>query len=57
VGFVVDKVVRRQGFPQSLFIPVSILLTWMEGVRGLMEEKGLVEEDWNDSDEWRKKIL
>jgi hypothetical protein len=29
----------------------------MEGVRGLMEEKGLVEEDWNDSDEWRKKIL
>jgi hypothetical protein len=23
-------------------------LTWMEGIRGLMGEKGLVEEDWND---------
>jgi hypothetical protein len=32
-------------------------LTWMEGIRGLMGEKGLVEEDWNDRDEWRKKIL
>jgi hypothetical protein len=37
-------------------------LTWMEGIRGLMGEKGLVEEDMrnrrrNDRDEWRKKIL
>jgi hypothetical protein len=32
-------------------------LTWMEGIRGLMGEKGLVEEDWNDIDDWRKKIL
>jgi hypothetical protein len=32
-------------------------LTWVEGIRGLMGEKGLVEEDWNDRDEWRKKIL
>ena len=32
-------------------------LTWLEGIRGLMGEKGLVEEDWNDRDEWRKKIL
>jgi hypothetical protein len=23
-------------------------LTWVEGIRGLMGEKGLVEEDWND---------
>jgi hypothetical protein len=23
-------------------------LTWAEGIRGLMVEKGLVEEDWND---------
>jgi hypothetical protein len=23
-------------------------LTWVEGIRGLMSEKGLVEEDWND---------
>jgi hypothetical protein len=32
-------------------------LKWVEGIRGLMGEKGLVEEDWNDRDEWRKKIL
>ena len=32
-------------------------LTWLEGIRGLMGEKGLAEEDWNDRDEWRKKIL
>jgi len=32
-------------------------LTWAEGIRGLMAEKGLVEEDWNNRDEWRKKIL
>jgi hypothetical protein len=25
-------------------------------IRGLMGEKGLVEEDWNDRDEWRNKI-
>jgi hypothetical protein len=29
----------------------------VEGIRGLMGEKGLVEEDWNDRDEWIKKIL
>jgi hypothetical protein len=29
----------------------------VEGIRGLMGEKGIVEEDWNDKDEWRKKIL
>jgi len=22
-----------------------------------MEEKGLMEEDWNDRDKWRKKII
>jgi hypothetical protein len=32
-------------------------LTWMEEIRGLMGKKGLVEEDWNGRDEWRKKIL
>jgi hypothetical protein len=30
-------------------------LTWVEGIRGLMGEKGLVEEDWNDRDEWRNR--
>jgi hypothetical protein len=39
---------RKRGRPK---------LTWMEGIRGQMGEKGLVEEDWNDRDEWRKKIL
>jgi hypothetical protein len=32
-------------------------LTWTEGIRGLMGEKGLVEEDWNDRHNWRKKII
>ena len=32
-------------------------LTWAEGIRGLMGEKGLMEEDWNDRGNWRKKIL
>ena len=31
-------------------------LTWVEGIRGLMGEKGLMEEDWNDRNNWRKKI-
>jgi hypothetical protein len=30
-------------------------LTWAEGIRGLMGEKGLVEEDWNDRHNWKKK--
>jgi hypothetical protein len=32
-------------------------LTWAEGIRGLMGEKGLMEEDWNDRNNWRKKII
>jgi len=39
---------RKQGTPK---------LTWAEGIRGLMGEKGLMEEDWNDRSNWRKKIL
>jgi hypothetical protein len=39
---------RKRGRPK---------LTWVEGIRGLMGEKGLVEEDWNDGDKWRKEIL
>ena len=30
--------------------------TWMEGIRGVMGEKGLIEEDWKDRDKWKKKI-
>jgi len=32
-------------------------LTWAEGIRGLMGEKGLMEEDWNDRGNWRRKII
>jgi len=31
--------------------------TWADGIRGLMGEKGLMEDDWNDRSNWRKKIL
>ena len=30
--------------------------TWAEGIRGLMGEKGLTEEDWKDRDKWKKMI-
>jgi len=39
---------RKRGRPK---------LTWAEGIRGLMGEKGLVDEDWNDRSNWRKKII
>jgi len=39
---------RKRGRPK---------LTWTEGVRGLMGEKGLMGEDRNDRGNWRKKII
>jgi hypothetical protein len=30
--------------------------TWVEGIRGLLGEKGLIEEDCNYRDKWKKKI-
>jgi hypothetical protein len=39
---------RKRGRPK---------LTWAEGIRGLMGENGLMEEDWNDRSSWRKKII
>ena len=39
---------RKRGRPK---------ITWAEGIRGLMEEKGIMEEDWNDRDKWRKRII
>jgi hypothetical protein len=39
---------RKRGCP---------MLTKAEGIRGLMGEKGLVEKDWNDRHNWRKKII
>ena len=38
---------RKRGRPK---------LTWAEEISGLMEEKELMEEDWNDRDNWRKNI-
>jgi hypothetical protein len=32
-------------------------LTGAEGIRGLMGEKGLMEVNWNDRSNWRKKII
>jgi hypothetical protein len=32
-------------------------LTWVEGIKGLMGEKRLMEEDRNDRSNWRKKII
>jgi len=37
--------------------PARPKLTWAEGIRGLMGEKGLMEEDWNDRSKWKKKIV
>ena len=37
---------RKRGRPK---------LTWAEGNRGRMGEKGLIEEDWEDRDKWKKK--
>jgi hypothetical protein len=39
---------RKRGKPKH---------SWAEGIRGLMREKGLMEEDWNDRRNWRKKII
>jgi hypothetical protein len=36
---------------------IYIYDTWAEGIRGMMGEKGLMEEDWNDRGKWRKKII
>ena len=39
---------RKRGRPK---------LTWAEGIRGLMGEKGLMEENWNYRGNWWKKII
>jgi hypothetical protein len=39
---------RKRGRPKA---------TWAEGIRGLMGEKGLLEEDWNARDIWRRRII
>ena len=39
---------RKRGRPK---------LTWSEGIRGLMGEKGLMEEEWNGRGNCRKNII
>jgi hypothetical protein len=39
---------RKRGRPK---------LTWAEGIRRLMGETGLVEEDWNSRHNWKKNII
>jgi hypothetical protein len=39
---------RKRGRPK---------LTWAEGIRGLMGEKGLMEEDWNDRNKLEKEDI
>jgi hypothetical protein len=39
---------RKRGRPK---------LSWAEGITGLMGDMGLMEEDWNDRSNRRKKIL
>ena len=36
---------------------VDLNLPGRKVIRGLMGEKGLMEEDWNDRGNWRKKII
>jgi hypothetical protein len=37
--------------------PRTAKLALAEEIRGLMDEKGLLEDDWNDRHNWRKKII
>jgi hypothetical protein len=39
---------RKRGRPK---------LRWAERIRRLMGEKGLMEKNWNDRSNWRKKII
>jgi len=39
---------RKRGRPK---------INWAEGITGLLGEKGLIEEDWNDRGNWRKMMI
>jgi hypothetical protein len=47
----------KNGRGKATKISYEMAPTWAEGIRGLMGEKGLVEEDWSDRHNWRKKII
>jgi len=48
---------RREKYPPGRRKRGRPKLTWAEGIGGLMGENGLMEEDWNDRSNWRKKII
>jgi hypothetical protein len=48
---------RREKYPPGRRKRGRPKLTWTEGIRRLMGEKGLIEEDRNDRSNWRKKII
>jgi len=46
-----------RSYTDAAFMDRRPKATWAEGIRGLMGEKGLMEEDWKDRDKWKKKII
>jgi hypothetical protein len=46
-----------QGTEKFQMLYFECKLTGAEGIGGLMGEKGLMEEDWSDRNNWRKKII
>jgi len=46
-----------ENYPKENILQGRPNLTWAEGIRGLMGEKGLMEEDWNDRGNWMKKKI
>ena len=53
-GCIAKKVMKRQ--PECRKKRGRLKLTWMDGIQNLIQ-KGLTEEDWEDRDNWRLKIL
>jgi hypothetical protein len=53
----VDSASNRNEYQEHFLGVKAAGLTWAEGVRGLMGGNGLMEEDWNDRNNWRKKII
>jgi hypothetical protein len=47
----------RNGIHREEENEVGLNLSGRKGLRGLMGEKGLMKEDWNDRNNWRKKII
>ena len=48
--------IRAERRQKSISVEFSFATVFAEEIRGRMEEKGLMEEDWNDRDKWKKII-